>query len=382
MRQYIYYEGKTEYIINRKTAEQYPIGKLLFAFLDVDWYQLAKQTDAVREKISDNEGIPYFLVAAIYQQHRVVLQAFHPHLFRLVDAYMKEKIESVYQKDLPVAQAFALSLFRNYPKEPMSADQFNSFMYGSEPYVPDGPLVDIAVRFIDDITQLYHDLQHFSADLHDMVKFALDDTEGHNDLSARQRYYLMQVTEYAPFTNCIGLYDNVSIERRILDETELDCTHSREFTLELIQEIQKYELNAYTFYRSTDIRALVFLEFEYMCTNNFMIQRCEHCGRYFLPYSKVSLFCDRPVDDSGRTCKDVGAMEKYNQKVVADEASNLFRRLNNAYHMRTKRAPAVYTQATYEAWRDNARGLLKKVEEGTMTVEEFEERVHVNVKQN
>jgi uncharacterized OB-fold protein len=110
-------------------------------------------------------------------------------------------------------------------------------------------------------------------------------------------------------------------------------------------------LSAYTFYSSSDIRALVFLEFEYMRANNLTIRKCEHCGRYFLPYSKVSLFCERPVEGTEKTCKDIGVMEKYSRKVAADEARNLFRRMNNAYHMRRKRAPAIYTQAAYEAWR-------------------------------
>lgn len=131
-----------------------------------------------------------------------------------------------------------------------------------------------------------------------------------------------------------------------------------------------------------DIRALVFLEFEYMCTNDLTIRKCEHCGRYFLPYSRVSLFCERPVEGTEKTCKDIGAMEKYNRKVAADEARNLFRRLNNAYHMRTKRAPAVYTQAAYEAWRDDTRELLKQVEEGTMLAREFEELARIDKKLN
>jgi hypothetical protein len=382
MQQYIYFENKTEYIFNQKKVEQFPIGKLLFAFLDVDWYALALQADAVQEKINDNEDKPYFLVAAIYQQHREILQAFHPHLFRLVDTYMEEKIEKAYHSDYPNAQAFAVLLFRHYPNEPMSTDFFQEFMYGGEP-VSDEPLVAVADSFIQEITQLYLDLQYFSADLQDMVKFALDGTDGGGELNARQRYYLMQIMEYAPLVNCMEQYNNVSIERRILDETEeLNYNHHVRITPELIQEIRGYKLDAYTFYRSSDIRALVFLELEYMCTNELKIRRCERCGRYFLPFSMVSLFCDRLIEGTEKTCKDIGAIEKYNRKVMADEARNLFRRLNNAYHMRTKRAPAVYTREAYEAWRDNSRELLKQVEAGMLSVDEFEGMVQIDRKRD
>ena len=76
-------------------------------------------------------------------------------------------------------------------------------------------------------------------------------------------------------------------------------------------------------------------------------------------------------------------MIKYNQKVNADQARSLFRRLNNAYQMRCNRAPEGYKEKIriqYEEWKENARLLLKQVEENTLTVKEFEELIRFKIK--
>ncbi len=380
MKQYIYFEDKTEYIIHGNKVENYPVGKLMFSLLDTDWIALEAQAEAVRKEMQSSEEKPYFLVAALYQRQREVLQEIHPYLYQLVDAYLNDVIENLYQEEWPAAHDFALRLFKKYPEAPMTPEAFHEFMYGTEPVLPDQPLKDVAASFMEAIVRLYHDLTQYSANLKDMIEFSLDDAGMHSSLSSKQRFYLMQISEYAPFVGSKKLYENIGIERRILEDTELDYGRYEEVTPELIQQVQNYALNAYTFYYSTDIRVLVFMEFEFMCTNDLTVRKCENCGRYFLPFSKVSLFCDRLVEDSDKTCKEIGALIKHNQKVNADKSRSLFRRLNNAYQMRCSRAPEGYKEkmhAQYEEWKKNARTLLKQVEEGVLTVEKFEELVRL-----
>lgn len=376
MKQYIYFEDKTEYIINDDQVESYPIGKLMFSLLDVDWTALASQAEQL---LKNKEGKPYFLVAAFYQEHCKMLQAVHPLLYQLVDAHLTKVIEDAHEKELPVAHDFALRLFRHYPNPPMPANLVNEFLNGNSllPAVPDWPLVNVSVSFMNEIAKLYQVLAKYSEDLASMIEFAFDDAGKYASLSAKQGFYLMQISKYAPFEGSKALYESIGIERRILDHTELDYERYEEITPDLIREVENYDLNAYTFFHSIDIRALVFLEYEFMCTHNLTIRKCENCGRYFLPFSKVSLFCDRPVEGTDKTCKDIGAMIKYNEKVNADQAKKLFRRINNTYQMRCKRAPKVYPHAKYEDWRDKARTLLKEVEKGALSVSEFEAQINL-----
>ncbi len=377
MKQYIYFEDKTEYIIHGNKVENYPIGKLMFSLLDVDWLMFETQAEELLDKIKNGAEKPYFLVAELYQKQSSILQAVHPHLYRLLDSHLSAAVEDEYREELPVAHDFALRLFRHYPNESITPETFNEIMNGVEPALPDWPLIMIANGFVEEIIKLYHALEQCQTDLQKMITFALDEMGEYSELSARQRYYLMQISDFESFVRAKDLYKNIHIERRILNETELDYGRSGEITLELISQVQNYDLDAYSFYTSTDVRALIIMEFEFMCTHELTIRKCENCGRYFLPFSKVSLFCDRPVEGTDKTCKEIGATIKYNQKVNADQARSLFRRYNNAYQMRSSRAPMIYKYKDYVAWRENARKLLEQIEKGALSVSEFEEQIQL-----
>ncbi len=166
----------------------------------------------------------------------------------------------------------------------------------------------------------------------------------------------------------------------MLSADEIDCASYDKITPEIVEKIKTYRLDSYTFYTSDDIRALIFLEFEYMCTNNMTIRRCENCGRYFLPFSVVSRYCDRPVEGKDKTCKDIGAALKFNEKVSGDDIKLAFRRANNAYQMRCRRYPQSYKREDYEAWREAAKALMGEVLAGKISVEEFEKRIRVEKK--
>lgn len=45
------------------------------------------------------------------------------------------------------------------------------------------------------------------------------------------------------------------------------------------------------------------------------IRLCKNCGRYFAVSGRINTeYCDRPTDDKGRTCKDMGATNVWGQK--------------------------------------------------------------------
>ena len=129
---------------------------------------------------------------------------------------------------------------------------------------------------------------------------------------------------------------------------------------ELLAELERTEVSSHTFYTAEDIRALVMLEFDYLCSHHFTVRKCAHCGNYFLPVSQRSIYCSRILDDSGKACKDIAAAVKYREIVNRDEAKKYYQRLNNAYQMRCRRTPALFPQEDHWQWQDNAKELLKR----------------------
>lgn len=391
---YLSFNGKSEYIVSGGRVEEYGIGSLLFAFLDADWAMLADEARDLKRKCYienvdretyfnvHDEGCSYMIAAAYYKSLVKYLSGLHPFLGQLVDEALSGAVYSALPEKYDLVHDIAFDLFRNYPNTPESVERMELFIGSSRDAfnlpVKDWSLVEVTnaltVRFIE----LMENMAAFKADMLDMLAFSLDKGGEYADMKPSQRFYLMQASGFAPLVRTeklIGQNKMLGVEQRILRDGEFKYPEE-EITPELIAELKRSTLSAYTFYTSDDVRALVFAEFKHMCLNELGVCKCEYCGRYFLPFSSVSLYCDRVVENSeGKTCKEVAPTEKYFNKRNADAARKLYSRLRNTYHMRCERAPKHYPHEEYYAWMDNAKGLLKEVDAGNLSVEEFEQRV-------
>lgn len=376
MRYSIYFEGKTEYFLSPKKVEQYPLGGLLFAFLDADWAEMHKQANDLRAKMETDENC-HFLVCPFYQGLCSSLEKLHPMLRQFIVSNLEETIEDIFKDDLPIASDYAMNFFSHYPNKPVTPELYKGMFYEGPTTFPLWPFIKVAKRFVAEIITLLDQLASFKDSLSDMILFALDENGSYNDLTAARRLYLMQAAQAKPYAEAKALYTGVGIEQQILASDEIRYEKANEITEELLEKIKAANVAAYTFYTSLDIRALVMLEFEYMCVNNHNVRKCANCGRYFLPFSLVSRYCDRPVEGKGKTCKDLGANAKYNEKVNGDDLMRIYRRLNNTYQMRCSRAPGVYLRADYEAWQENAKSILENVKAGKIPVDEFEEMIRI-----
>lgn len=98
---------------------------------------------------------------------------------------------------------------------------------------------------------------------------------------------------------------------------------------------------------------------------------CKNCGRYFAIQRRSNAeYCDRVLDEKGRTCKDVGAVALWTKNKSTDEAFKLYRR---EYKKRFAwiKAGKVLPEEVY-AWGERAREKKAECEEGKITLEEFE----------
>ena len=98
---------------------------------------------------------------------------------------------------------------------------------------------------------------------------------------------------------------------------------------------------------------------------------CKNCGRYFAIQRRSNAeYCDRVLDEKGRTCKDVGAIALWTKNKSTDEAFKLYRR---EYKKRFAwiKAGKVLPEEVY-AWGERAREKKAECEEGKITLEEFE----------
>lgn len=111
---------------------------------------------------------------------------------------------------------------------------------------------------------------------------------------------------------------------------------------------------------------------------DYRVQRCNCCGRYFVPKTKKeTLYCNRVIRD-GRTCKDIGPSKKRRQDENADEVLRAYRQNERKLQRRKERArnPIMETKEELAAerclnkWRKKALPALEKYQLDEITKEE------------
>lgn len=385
---YIYFSERYEYVIDKKKCEQLPIGKLLISFLDFEWDRIKSDVGSVKTKIfsmakSENsllsadfpESKNYFLMSKFYQKLYQTLLEVHPLCGQTVDHYLESFLDDSFP-DQPAMVQFAYSIFKHYPDAPMMPEAINTFASYADMPLPDRGLIEATERLVIEIEKMIDEFLVFKDDLLSMIDFSLDSNGKYSDLPTDKRYFLMQKSSFEPFMHNKALFEKVSIERKLLEDVTFPDFSFYEIE-DLLEEINKFKFNSYTFYRSNDLRALVLLEFDYMCSDKCFVRKCENCGRLFQPYSQRSIYCGRISDETGKMCKEIAPAIKYRKQVDNDEAKKYYQKLNNAYQMRCRRAPACYSDSKRFEWQTMAKKLLEEVKDGTISLEEFKEKIKI-----
>lgn len=102
------------------------------------------------------------------------------------------------------------------------------------------------------------------------------------------------------------------------------------------------------------------------------VRVCKNCNRYFAISGRISSeYCDRPIDDKGRTCKDMGAINLWNEKRKDDDIFKVYRR---EYKKRFGwiKAGKIQQEAFY-VWSEKAREEKAKCDNREISLQEFTE---------
>ena len=125
-------------------------------------------------------------------------------------------------------------------------------------------------------------------------------------------------------------------------------------------------------YTFDSLGAFLYFDFFRGLTRSYLPKRCDNCGRYFLlEAGKYSSYCARPLeDDPDKTCRDIGARKKYDDKCKSDPVWLAYNRAYKAHYaryMKKKMTVAEFEQRSRQAveWRTQA-------EMGTLAQAEYE----------
>lgn len=419
--EYIFFKDKSEYIYRMQRVSTYPLGKLLFSFLETNWESHLEEAQklldrcllapsdsktTIREGLKKPKETIYCIVHGYYRSLKtrfhdstsslgtlfpsMVLNELHHKYERDFDEFRIDKsidevqdviklggdARKVFEKQQESERTkgnmvIVADLFVRYLENKLDMDFFGGYAD-----IVDSQFTEVAIRFMNWMVKTLKTLCSLQSNIEQMIDYIESPEESFETMKPSQMLCLMQATGFAPYIESSRYYSEISYKRFILDRKNLHVIGSSKHRSDFIEEIISKQLSLEIFITSRSIAALIFYEFDCLCIRNLPIRKCENCGSYFLPFSSASLYCERIIDtETNRTCKDVGAMRKYNQNVSTNAAKALFRRVANAYQMRCKRAPTCYPRAEYEEWKDMAADALEQVEQGLLDFSDFSEKI-------
>ena len=361
-------ENKREYVCqNNFSVAETPLGSWLVIFLDVDWGVQIEKTEHLREericalsKISRKREkqekqwkVEYGQrVASWYHGLKAELSEKHPLLKILVEQQIRNQLINVNMTDEELQYMGVLDGTREY---------------GTEILISHMRLQ----KWLGCVEEIFVQLQKYQKDLACFLDQVMGDDAGkRGDILHRYAELHYKDWKYRGWVE--NNYQALS------PRVHLSCNYKLYDYTGIAGPVPAGQnLEGHVYMVTNSLVALTVWEFDMVCSQEVFLRRCTYCNRYFQPYSVISCYCDRPVEGKeGKTCKDIGAMSKHQQKVSQDEAKKLYRRVCNrtqmAAHRRKEQHPDILRR--YNQVQLYGKELLEQVEEGTITFEEFQEK--------
>ena len=365
-------ENQREYVYQDDfTVMKNALGVWLTVFLDVDWADLIKKTESLRE---DHEGtlsefrwmqekqrkqweLEYSKrVAAWYHSLKETLSTRHPLLKLLVEQQIRNRLVCVSQPEKRTELR-------------MEVLRYLEVLDGTRAHSEQTELSPMDLRpWLLEADRIFFTLQTCQEQLLPLLDQVMGNAPG-GKAGILRRYAELQRKDLRYQSLVEGLYLALSPRFHISSNHKIYRYGGAAAPIPV-----RKKLEGHTYMATDHLDALTIWEFEMVCANEIPLRRCAYCNRYFLPYSVVSCYCDRPVEGKGgKTCKEIGAMSRYQQKVNRDEAKKLYRKVCNRTQMAAQRRKEQYPDILrrYSQVQLHGRELLEQVEAGTLTFEEF-----------
>ncbi len=145
--------------------------------------------------------------------------------------------------------------------------------------------------------------------------------------------------------------------------------------LQNIHRDSEYAVSMWQYFAIQSLEELLYLELMEMIKRGIRVKRCALCDRYFVLADKRRRdYCDR-LYDSKRTCRQIGAKQKFNQSVEDDIYLQQFQTIYNRMYSRYYRTDAwdsdrqtnKLTEEQFKAWIAEASKARQEYKVGKIT---------------
>ena len=133
-------------------------------------------------------------------------------------------------------------------------------------------------------------------------------------------------------------------------------------------------------HKSNDLSSICYAILEELSkTPNYPIKKCQNCGMYFIPTSKVDeIYCDYPKEKL-KSCRDLGAFQSYTERLKQNKAMGEYRRTYQQKFMQVKKNKEnKEISKNFENWKKQAKEKINQMKKGKLTENEVYEWILKN----
>jgi len=185
--------------------------------------------------------------------------------------------------------------------------------------------------------------------------------------------YDMFIQSYSQFEDAFKRYLENKCEEDIKKfpwQLYGDYSHYQNISFKIIRDEDKFQ-SVYTFYSSM---SLLLFEIAHVIDNNSSIVKCQNCGFYFVPETRVdTLYCSyESPQKPGKTCRNVGAQIARADKEKNDVVTKEYRKIYMRYVMHNNRHPDdEEKQKMFEKLTTEIKMMRNKLAHHEITIDDF-----------
>ena len=133
-------------------------------------------------------------------------------------------------------------------------------------------------------------------------------------------------------------------------------------------------------HKSNDISSVCYAILEELSKiDNYPIKKCQNCGMYFIPNSRLDeIYCDYPKEN-GKTCREQGAILSYNRRLQEKSAYAEYRKTyQQKFAMVNKNKNDKNLKKEFDNWKKQAKEKIAKLKHGELSENEVYEWILKN----
>ena len=192
------------------------------------------------------------------------------------------------------------------------------------------------------------------------------------NLSTEERLYLYEAKRvfdihYLNTNPAHAIFLDTKFKTKYVCDKELSLQERRLDVEDVVKLIKEKHMAVEEVYELENTEEQIRFELFKVIQNNFTINKCENCGKLFIPVTSSKnpnqkgrndqKYCNNLYLDTGKTCKEIGAIYKQKEKVqnssILKEYNREYKRMHGLHYNHTKE----FKEEQFKEWSKKARKL-------------------------